>query len=338
MSAVTLKDIAKKLAISEATVSLALSNHPGVSSKTKERVLQCAKEMDYIPNPIARGLATKRTMTIGCVCPDPENPCYGKLIKRISYYCSSWGYSLILSVSGDDPVREGEVVKQLINCCVDGIIVMPLNIRRNDHPAFESLYNIPHVFAISYYEGFEDECILTDYATGSYQLTRSLLASGHRSIWYLVTKDTELPVSKLRLDGWRRAYEERGLECSPDWIIPCDYADSGFAYYITKRILGDRRRPDAICTLNDYLATGVRQAIVDSGYRIPDEISLAGYDDALGGFFMDTPLTTVRQDIDTIAKECLRYLMKRINPGLVLEEPIEQVIPPELIIRKTTRM
>ena len=186
---VTLKDIAQKLNISEATVSLALNNYPGVSKKTKARVLQCAEEMDYVPNPIARGLATRRTMTIGLVCPDSENPCYGKIIKRITYYCEQCGYSVLLGISDGDVKREASVIRQFISCHVDGIVILPVDILNNDAPVFNTLrqHELPCVFTFSYYTGFEDDCVLTDYAAGSYELTKRMLKAGHRTIWYFVT-------------------------------------------------------------------------------------------------------------------------------------------------------
>lgn len=337
---VTLKDIAQKLNISEATVSLALNNYPGVSKKTKERVLQCAEEMNYVPNPIARGLATRRTMTIGLVCPDSENPCFGKIIKRITYYCEQCGYSVLLGISDGDVKREASVIRQFISCHVDGIVILPVDTLNNDAPVFNTLrqHELPCVFTFSYYPGFEDDCVLTDYAAGSYELTKRMLKAGHRTIWYFVTKELELPVTKLRLEGWKRAYEEMGLEWKQEWIIPCDYTDSGFAYYIAGRVLNERVAPDAICTLNDYMASGVRKAILDAGFRIPEDISLAGYDDTMDIFYMDMPMTSVRQDLDGLAKETVRLLMQKINHTDGEKDPVQRVILPELAIRKTTRL
>lgn len=338
MGAVTLKDIARKLDISEATCSQALNNYPGISEKTRQKVLACAQEMDYVPNPIARGLATKRTMTIGCICPDPENPSYSRFIKKISTYCESFGYSLILTVSDNNKELEAKLVKQLINCCVDGLIISPIDTKRNDSAVFQTLKegNIPYVFSMSYYEGFEDEAVIPDYFTGSYDATKALLDNGCDSIWYLVAKEEDIPVSKLRIEGWKQAYADAGKRWLPEWIIPCEYMDSRFAYYITKRILDRRRPPCAICTQNDYMATGVRQAIADSGYQVPQDISLVGYDDVMDNYFMDVPLTTVRLNIDLLAWETVRFLMQKIS-GKEAEPPVQRLIPTKLIIRKTTQ-
>ena len=278
-------------------------------------------------------------MTIGLVCPDSENPFYGRLMKLISHYSDLWGYSLVLAVSNNNSEIEAKIIKRFLDRRVDGIIVLPLDISRNESEVFNTFLNneIPFVFSVSYYEGFEKDCVLTDYAAGSYEMTKKLLLSGHREIWYLVTRDPEIPVSKLRLDGYKKAYAEQGLVCKPEWIIPCEYTDGEFSHYITKKMLNERHRPDAICTLHDYMANGVRKAVLDYGYRIPEDISLVGYDDSFIGLFFDNPIATVRQDMEQIAKETVRMLLKRINPDFSLNEPIQQLIKPELVLRRTIR-
>lgn len=335
---IKLKDIAQKLNVSEATVSLALNDNYGVSDKTKERVKQCAKEMGYVPNPIARGLVTKKTRTIGLLCPEPENPCYGKLMRMINHHCNLNGYSLMLAISNSDPQQEAKSVEKFINSFVDGIIIMPINVRCNE-PVVASIRErkIPCVFALSYYDGFENDCVMTDYAAGSYELTRELLQSGCRKIWYFVTKDFSVPVSKLRLDGWKRAYDEMGLEWDPEWIIGCEQMTGNFACGLAYKLLGEREKPDAICTLNDYVASGIRKAIHDRGYRIPDDILLAGYDDALDVFFMENQLTTVRQDLDMIATESVRLLISKIDGNHKMSERVQKTIKPQVVFRNTTQ-
>ena len=130
MGNITLKDIAKKAGVSEATVSLVLNNKSVVNSRTRERVLKCIEEMNYKPNPLARGLALRKSMTIGLVCPDSENPYYGKLMKLLGHYCNQYGYSLVLGVSNNNPDMETRIMENFVDKQYDGIIVLPLNIRK----------------------------------------------------------------------------------------------------------------------------------------------------------------------------------------------------------------
>lgn len=339
MRNVTLKDIARKLNISEATVSLAINNKSIVNEETRRKVLECARDMNYKPNPLARGLATNKSMTIGFVCPDSENPFIGRILKLMNHYCNQFGYSLVLALSENDVTQESKVLQNFIDKRFDGIIILPLDIPENNSDVFSNIKRekIPLVFCDSYYTGYKDDCIMTDYAKGSYLLTKHLLENHHRNIWYLTTKNQKIPVSKLRIDGYIKAYQEAGLEWKESWVVGCEQATGENAYLLTKKLLAEREKPDAILTINDYMAYGVRKAIKDSGYTIPEDISLAGYDDAFNEILYENPMTTVRQDIDMLAKSCVYLLMEKIGYPLTENGPIVRKIEPQLVIRNTTR-
>jgi len=338
MKNVTLKDIAKKVGVSEATISLVLNNKDVVNAKTREKVLRCIKEMNYIPNPLARGLALHKSMTVGLVCPDSENPYYGKLMKLLSHYCNEYGYSLVLAVSNNDFNVEAAIVRNFVDKKFDGIIVLPLNIKENAHPVFKELMErkIPTVFCTSYYESFKEDCVLTDYAQGSYLLTKHLLELGHRELWFFVTKDQSIPVTKYRLDGMKKAYSEMNLELKDEWIVGCDTIDVEYGYEKAKALLESEKQPDGILALNDYMAYGIKRAIVECGYRIPEDISLVGYDDVFYHLISEQPLTTVHQHLDSLARNTVELLMQKMNDDYEVKNPIQKVIQPSLVIRKTT--
>lgn len=339
MGNITLKDIAKKAGVSEATVSLVLNNKSVVNIRTRERVLKCMEEMNYRPNPLARGLALRKSMTIGLVCPDSENPYYGKLMKLLGHYCNLYGYSLVLGVSNNDQDIESRIMKNFVDKQYDGIIVLPLNIRKNDSKVFEEVKEnqIPIVFCTSYYTGFKKDCVLTDYAEGSYQLTRHLLEKGHRRLWYFVTSDKKLPVARERILGYKRAYEELGMDIEEDWIVGCDTISVEYGYMKAKQLLEEGRRPDGILALNDYMAYGIKKAILECGYSIPDDISLAGYDDVFYQLIADKPLTTVHQDLERLAANTIDLLMQKMNKDFKPDKAIHQLIRPSLVVRGTTK-
>jgi len=338
MKNVTLKDIARALGISEATVSLALNDKPTVSRKTRQRVLEYVAALDYTPNPLARGLALQRTMTIGLVCPDTENPYYGSFVKHISNYCARYGYSLALSPSNNSEEQEAWVVKSFVERKHDGIIVMPLDARTNSREEFWTFVEreVPFVFCTSYYDGYEQDCVRSDYPDGAYQLTRYLLEHGHRDLWYLVTEDQEIPVSAERLRGYRQAYRDLGIEADPSWVIPCHQVNSTTGYEATRRLLTERPAPDGILALNDYMAFGVMRAVQEAGLAVPDDISVAGYDDVFYARIAGTPLTTVRQDLAEISASCVRLLVERMRKA-PLGEDVRRIIPSTLVVRETTR-
>lgn len=339
MKNVTLKDIAHKLKLSEATVSLAINNKKMVNVNTRERVLQCARDLNYKPNLLARGLATNKSMTIGFICSEPENPFIGRMLKMVSRYCNKQGYSVIVAISEGDIKQEGKILQNFIDKRLDGVIIFPVDAPDNPYLPVDSAsdYGIPLVFCDSYYPGYEDSCILTDYKKGSYLLTKHLLENEHKIIWYITVKHKEIPISKLRIEGYKQAYQEFGMKREDEWIISCEKAEGESAYWLVKNMLQKGKKPDAILTLNDYMAYGVRQAILEMGYGIPEDISLAGYDDAFNQLIYGNVLTTVRQNIELIARECVRLLLKNIDPLYQLDTPIERITEPELIVRDSTK-
>ena len=339
MGNITLKDIAKKAGVSEATVSLVLNNKSVVNIRTRERVLKCMEEMNYRPNPLARGLALKKSMTIGLVCPDSENPYYGKLMKLLGHYCNKYGYSLVLGVSNNDIKIETRIMENFVDKQYDGIIVLPLNIRKNESKVFTEIKEngIPIVFCTSYYTGFKKDCVLTDYAEGSYLLTKHLLQRGHRELWYFVTSDKKLPVSQERILGYKRAYEEMGLKVKKEWIVGCEDISVEYGYSLTKEMLDQGRYPDGILALNDYMAYGIKKAILECNLRIPEDISLAGYDDVFYQLIADKPLTTVHQDMESLAANTVELLMQKMNKDFKPEVPPKQLICPSLVVRGTTK-
>lgn len=335
----TIRDIAERLGLSQATVSMALNNKPVVNERTRAKILKCARDMRYTPNLLARGLALQRSLTIGVVCPDTENPCFGSMIKHISNQSKEYGYSVIVSVSQGDMSEEARCIQNFIDRKCDGIIIMPTDNVENDAEIFLRLRETgtPVVFCISYYRDFGGDCVMTDYADGSYKLTKYLLELGHRELWYLVTENTDIPVSRLRVEGYRRAYEEMGIPCDPCWIIGCRDINYKNGYQKIVQELNRRPAPDGILSLNDYTTFGVIRAAKEMWLRIPEDISIAGYDDVFYAKFATTPLTTVRQDLEGIARNALKLLLAKMNGAPRPEEPIQRLLEPVLVTRETTR-
>jgi LacI family transcriptional regulator len=330
-----LKDVAKLAGVSEATASMALNNRIGIKKDTQKKVLEAAKRLNYVPSSIARGLTSKSTRNIGLVVPDIENPFFGSLTKYIDYYAKEADYSLILSISDENPEKEDKIINNLISKRVDGIVIVPTSIPRQSIPYLDSLkeHQIPFIFSSSYYPGQEENCIYTDYEKGSYQLTKYLLELGHSDIWVLSSEFSEIAFSSLRIKGYMRALSEAGISFNENAIQKCKRTDFASGYATTKRMLTEKK-PSAIIAINDLLALGAKQAVLDMGLSIPKDISVAGYDDVLYSYLSEIPLTTVRQNIPEICKIAMEILISRIEKKTQFD--FNRIIEPELIIRKST--
>lgn len=332
---VTLKDVAKKAGVSEATVSLALNDRPGVNKQTRSRVLAISREMGYSPNSIARSLAMKKSSTIGLVVTDIENPFYGSAVHFLSEHAQKNNYSLLMAASNEDLQLEEDILNMFMNRQVDGIIIIPSQKNRTDYSIFSFMdkRKLPYVFTVSYYPKYNNDYVLTDYKTGSYRLTKYLLDLGHRKILHLVGSNTESPINRERLDGYFQAFREASVEIDKKLILTCRQPDFLSGYEQTKNTL-EQIKPDAVIAINDILAIGARKAISERGYKIPEDISLAGYDDVIFASLMETPLTTVKQDIEQIARKSIELLIHKINSTEIENSRI--LIQPDLIIRETT--
>lgn len=333
---VTMKDVARRAGVSAGTVSLVLNNKAGISRATRQRVIEAVHQLSYTPNRIARGLAMKRTHTIGLVVTDIENPFFGSVTRYITDYLRENGYTVILSVSKDDFELEGTIVERFVGNRADGVIIIPTLLKAPAEVGYMDTlrrHEVPYVFCTSYYPPIPADRIMADLEDGSYRLTRYLIELGHREILLFTTQNAEVIPSALRIAGFKRAFQEAGVPFRPDYVIPCRYPDSYHGYARTIETLRDRR-PDAITAINDFLALGIIKAIWASGLSVPEDISVGGYDDVLFASTLRQPLTTVRQDVARICHETVHRLVDRIRGDT--QPPRHVYVPTELVVRETT--
>lgn len=336
MAAVKLKDVATRAGVSEGTASLVLNNRPGVSDVTRARVREAAHVLGYTPNRIARGLATRRTRTIGLAVTDIENPFFSSITKYISQFLREHAYSTILQLSQDDLKVEDAIITSFIGNRVDGVIIIPNSLSSPlSLPYVDKLrdHGIPFVYCTSYYPHIPGDCVMTDLKQGSYRLTKMLLEMGHRDIVLYTIENLEVVPGALRIEGFKQALAEGGVQFKDELIVACKYPDLYNGYHRTLELF-PARRPDAITAINDFLALGIRKALLELGLSIPEQVSVAGFDDIMFASIAEHPLTTVRQNIPQICRDTVELLLDRINGSK--GEPRLLKIFPELVVGQTT--
>lgn len=332
---VKLIDVAKKANVSEATASLVMNNRPGVNTETRKKVLEVAMQLGYLPNFIARGLAMQKTHTIGLVVTDVENPFFGSLTNYIDESVLANGYNLILSVSNDDLELEDKIIYSFIGKRVDGVIVVPTVMYRDKFDSFDQLekHNIPFVFSTSFYPEVDCGYVMSDLEQGTYMLTNYLVDLGHHDILFLVTSDRNVVPAEHRINGYKRALQEHDIDFDEKKIVPCSKPDFYCGYQTVEAIVRNHV-PDAIITINDIMALGAKRAVKSLGFRVPEDISVAGYDNVIFSSISETPLTSVHQDTGEISKKTVELLLRKIE-GREIEEKYQK-IKTELVIRKST--
>ncbi len=333
MEKVTMKDVAKRAGVSYATVSRALSGSSEISEATRKRVLSICEEMNFTPNVLARSMVKKRTNTIGVIMAGIDNPFMSELTNYIEVFARERGYNLMLCNSSYDLEQERAAFELLVSRQADGIIIIPAG-----NESFASLGSllsrIPTVFLSENVADLPVDSVSVDNAKGTFIGTDYLFSMGHRSILYLGRRKNSA-AHEQRARGYLNACEQNGLEPS--------FQDSNFqrssrqtGYLLARHYFSKPLRHTAIYCATDSLAIGVMQAADEAGIRIPEDISLIGFDNIS---FTELPrinLTTVDQPKEQMALAAVERIIAKIeNPD---SPPVHKILNPTLIERSSCKM
>lgn len=332
---VTIKDVAQKTGLSVSTVSLVLNHKPHrISEETKQRVLEAAKEMNYHPNQLAVGLIKKKTNTIGLIIPDITNMFFAEIAKGAEVECQKRGYSMILCNTNDSPQKDIDYVNVLLERGVDGIIfVMAVNALNHKAKECSDLlehFEKPVVLVDRTVDELDMPTVSTDNELGGYLATRHLLELGHTKIG-CITGPMGSQSAKQRFFGYIRALQEYSVPFRSELVAEGDYhADAG--YNLSKKLLD--QGVTAILGSNDMMCYGIYRRAHREHLKIPQDLSVVGFDDVTFSEMAEVPLTTVAQPAYQIGCASVEKLLDVIGGENALERRI--VFPPELIVRKST--
>lgn len=332
---VRLKDIAERAGVSVMTVSKVLRDAPDISVETKARIRSLALQMGYIPDSQAQGLRTGKTKLIGVVIPAITHPVFARLLLALEEKAFDAGYELVLCHTLSQVEREDTVLRRLISRRVDGIIVSPVHRPTTTAPVYEELARcqIPSVIlgaAAPYCQQFAS--VQGDDFQASYQLTQYLMGLGHKRIAFFAGPNL-LPWAQDRLEGYRKALREGGIDPSDHWVFSAGGGvDEGEA--AARQMLAESVTPSAIQAVNDPVAVGAANVLLDHGWRVPEDISIAGFGNFLISEYYRVPLTTMRQPKYRLGLAAIAMLL-RIIAG---ETPPPAKLSSEIIVRKSTSM
>lgn len=324
---ISIKDVARLANVSPATVSRVINGTANVSKEKKERVFLAIKETDFKPNEIARALFKQSSKIIGVIVPNIENPFFGEIAKAIEEELYINGYKMLLCNSNDNPKKEIENIKMLIQMNSDGIIIMTNN---DDSSEVIKKYNIPTVAldrkiasndVISYVEANNYE--------GGKIATKHLLECGCKNIVFFVG-DEKLSSSRERLEGYNYICDKYTIKKQ---IIQCGYNyKDGLKAIETMLDIYDNI--DGIIASNDMVAISSFKALNNKGYKVPDDIQIIGFDNIKFSEFFTPEITTISQPIKEMGKLSARIIIEQKSNLNINKENIFEV---KLIERKTTR-
>lgn len=333
MKPVRLKDIAARAGTTAMTVSRALRGAPDVAPATRERIHALAAEMGYVPDASARGLRTRASGLLGVLLPTVADPIHARMLVALEERARAAGYDLLLGHTLRQPDLEAASIRRLLSRRIEGLFLLPVYRLEPTASVYEELRRrgtrvVLLAHRASFCEGFPN--VETDDLAGSRALTRHLLELGHRRIAFFAGP-LSLPAARERLEGYRRALREAGLEVDDRLVFNAgtEIADGAAA---ARRLIQEGLRPTAIQAVNDLVAIGAAEVFRQQGWRIPAEVSVAGYGNILPGEYYRVPLTTVRQP-----KYRLGLAAMDLMEALLRGEPVEsRRLPAELEVREST--
>jgi DNA-binding LacI/PurR family transcriptional regulator len=323
-------DVARRAGVSHQTVSRVLNGHPSVRAQTRALVLAAVQDLGYRPNRAARTLVTGRSGTLGVIT--LAGPLYGpaSTLYGIEAAARDEGFSVnVTSLESVDRESTSQAVGILQRQGVDGVIVIAPLISVGDSLS-ELADRLPMVAVEGTPEG-DLPVVRVDQVAGAEVATRHLLGEGHATVWHLAGPPDWFEAVQ-RTSGWTSALHEAGAEVPPtftgDWSPRSGYEAGQLLARITE--------VTAVFVANDQMALGMLRALGEHGRRVPEDVSIVGFDDIPESGYFSPPLTTVHQPFDEVGRRSLRLLLNQIDANTPARE--HSVITPELVVRKSTRM
>lgn len=334
MPQVSIKDIARMLNISVATVSRALHDRYDVNPETKRKVLELAERLNYRPSSHAIGLLKKRTHTIGLVVPEIDNQFFSETINGLENVAYQQGYNVMIFQSQNIYEREVKIIDQLIGARVDGIAIS-IGSTTEDFRHLNMLKELDIPLAM--FDRVSDEVyghkIINDNFEGGYKAGEFLIQHGRRRIAHIAGPQT-LKLTRLRMQGFKAALRDAQMDMPPEYFLHTSFRMED-SYQIALDLLRLPEPPDAIFAVSDYVALGVLKAARQLNIQIPQELALIGFSNLAVGPLLEPSLTTISQQPHEMGEETARILLENIESGNKDFKLQTRIFKPELIIRNS---
>ncbi|MCG7335544.1 catabolite control protein A [Sporosarcina sp. ACRSM] len=318
--AVTIYDVAREANVSMATVSRVVNGNQNVKPATRKKVLDCIERLGYRPNAVARGLASKKTTTVGVIVPDISISFYSELARGVADIATMYEYNIILSNSDERTVREVELIEDHLGKQVDGMIFMSDSVSDEVRKEMATA-NIPIVLAGTLDVEKQLPSVNIDYEEAAYMAVKKLIDSGHKRIVFAsgpFTRDINRASKKV---GYIRALEEAGLPVEEELIIELDNSYDT-AYQNWHRIADLPGKPNAIVATNDRIAVGILNGLRDNGLSVPEDYEIICFEHSNMARVVRPQLTSIVVPLYDLGAVAMRLLTKLMDGEEVSEEQV----------------
>jgi LacI family transcriptional regulator len=308
----TIRDVARRARVSHQTVSRVINGHDSVTDETRERVLRAIRELEYVPSAVARSLSSQRTHTLGMVTTDVSDHFFAEAVAGAEAEARKRGYFLIIgSIEEGSEDDERTYLRLMLERRVEGLIVAVPRLRlAEDDLLADAVARIPTVLVASDIDLPAADHVDIDNRRGGHEATGYLVAQKHRLI-ATITGPLDWPSARARLDGYRDALREASISADRSLVEPCVDWGLESGRRAADRLLASTPRITALFAQSDLLALGAIAALRARGLRVPEDVSVVGFDDIPVSSVFDPPLTTVRQPMREVGELAARLIGDR---------------------------
>ena len=331
---ITIDDVAKLAGVSRATAGRVVGNYGSVSEKSRERVWDAVRQLDYQPNLIARGLRSQTTKTIAVIVGSIRNTYSTALVYVVEKEAQKKGYNVLICTTHEDIEKELKHLKDLNSRKVDGVILMSAyRADANMDKKYKEFYisKLPIVFVDRNIPGINRDVIQSENFDASYKATKYLMDMGHRKIGIIATSN--FSTVQERIKGYKAAFANAGIEYDESLIASVDELSDKMSRKVCHEFLEEHPDITALYILNNSLCSGVLLDLKERQMKIPQDISLLVWDDEEYNELLD--ITTIEQPITEIGKQATRRLFELIGEPEETTDFECKKLDPELIIRKS---
>ena len=276
-STITIKDVAKQAGVSISTVSRVINDSKPVTDEVKQKVLDVIKETGYIPNPLARSLVTKKSQLIGVIVPEVSDSFVNEILNGIEEVAKMYDYEILLANTYSDKAQELKCINLLRAKQVEGIVMISWKVEE-EHINYIQNCGIPASYISKTARDYDIHTVSVNNTEATYDMTKYLIEKGHKDIAFIMTSQDDTVLEMERLSGYEKALKEKNIKINKDLI---KYGETTYeaGYSSMKELLNEGKVPDAAFVTGDEAAIGAINAICDAGYRVPEDISDAGFND-----------------------------------------------------------
>ncbi|KGX89398.1 catabolite control protein A [Pontibacillus halophilus JSM 076056 = DSM 19796] len=329
---VTIYDVAREANVSMATVSRVVNGNPNVKPATRKKVLDAIDRLGYRPNAVARGLASKKTTTVGVIIPDISSIFFAELARGIEDIATMYKYNIILSNSDQNKEKELHLINSMLGKQVDGLVFMGGRITEDHVREFQNS-PVPVVLAATVDETNTIPSVNINYEDAAYEATKTLFDSGNKNVAF-VSGPLDTEINEQKYNGYKRAISEFGAQVDDRYVVKGDYTyDSGIeaVQYLTEM----DEHPTGIFVASDEMALGVIHGAQDKGLHVPDDIEVFGFDNTRLATMVRPTLSTVVQPMYDMGAVSMRLLTKYMNGEEVEEQNV--ILPHRNVERNSTK-